>query len=208
MRPSRCPPAKVPRVNNGKTNRYDIGVQPAFTFLSPPGFDYHPDLLSAREEADLIEIVSTFPLSEFKFHGYIGHRRVASFGWSYDFAKAQLKPAKPIPDSLLWIREKVALLSGLEPIAYEQILVSEYRPGTVIGWHRDKAVFGEVAGISLASPCTFRFRHKAGEKWERFSQELAPRSAYLLRAEIRKAWEHSIPPVPGLRYSITFRTLK
>ena len=183
-------------------------MQPAFTFLSPEGFEYVPDFLSASEESELIETISAFTLSEFKFHGYVGHRRVTSFGWSYDFAKATLKKARPIPDSLLPIREKVAALAGIDPVAYEQILVSEYRPGTVIGWHRDKTVFGEVAGISLASPCTFRFRHKAGEKWERFSQELAPRSAYLLRDEIRKAWEHSIPPVPGLRYSITFRTLR
>ena len=183
-------------------------MQPSFTFLSPTGFEYTPDFLSLGEESSLVETVRSFSLSEFKFHGYVGHRRVASFGWSYDFAKAELKAAKPIPDSLLWIREKVAFLAGIPPKSYEQILVSEYRPGTVIGWHRDKAVFGEVAGISLSSPCTFRFRHKKGEKWERFSQDLEPRSAYLLRGEIRDTWEHSIPPVPGLRYSITFRTLR
>jgi alkylated DNA repair dioxygenase AlkB len=183
-------------------------MQPSFTFLSPTGFEYIPDFLSTGEETSLIETISSFPLSEFKFHGYVGHRRVASFGWSYDFANAQLKAAQPIPNSLLWIREKVAPIAGIAPESYEQILVSEYRPGTVIGWHRDKAVFGEVAGISLSSPCTFRFRHKAGDKWERFSQQLQPRSAYLLRGEIRDTWEHSIPPVPGLRYSITFRTLR
>jgi alkylated DNA repair dioxygenase AlkB len=133
---------------------------------------------------------------------------VASFGWSYDFAKAQLKQAEPVPASLFPIREKVAALAGFEAERFEQILVSEYRPGTVIGWHRDKAVFGDVAGISLLSPCTFRFRYKAGDKWERFSQQLEPGSAYMLRGDIRNSWEHSIPPVPGLRYSITFRTLR
>ena len=38
--------------------------------------------------------------------------------------------------------------------------------------------------------------------------ELQPRSAYLLSGESRQAYEHSIPPVDSLRYSITFRTLR
>ena len=33
-----------------------------------------------------------------------------------------------------------------------------------------------------------------------------PRSAYLLRGPSRTEWEHSIPPVDELRYSVTFRT--
>ena len=32
-----------------------------------------------------------------------------------------------------------------------------------------------------------------------------PRSAYLLRGPVRRNWEHSIPPVEHLRYSVTFR---
>ena len=34
-----------------------------------------------------------------------------------------------------------------------------------------------------------------------------PRSAYLLRGPSRTEWEHSIPAVDALRYSITFRSL-
>jgi alkylated DNA repair dioxygenase AlkB len=37
---------------------------------------------------------------------------------------------------------------------------------------------------------------------------LAPRSAYLLRGPVRRDWEHSIPPVEQLRYSVTFRSIK
>jgi len=37
---------------------------------------------------------------------------------------------------------------------------------------------------------------------------LMPRSAYVLTGESRNAYEHSIPPVAELRYSITFRTLR
>jgi alkylated DNA repair dioxygenase AlkB len=35
-----------------------------------------------------------------------------------------------------------------------------------------------------------------------------PRSAYLLRGPARDQWEHSIPPVDSLRYSITFRSFR
>lgn len=76
------------------------------------------------------------------------------------------------------------------------------------GWHRDKGVFDEVVGISLVSPCNFRFRRKAGSTWERYSLTVEPRSAYLLRGESRTIWEHSIPGVEALRYSITFRSLR
>jgi alkylated DNA repair dioxygenase AlkB len=69
-------------------------------------------------------------------------------------------------------------------------------------------MFAEVVGISLGSRCVFRFRRKAGSKWERASVVTEPRSAYLLQGPSRTEWEHSIPAVDSLRYSITFRNFK
>ncbi|MEA2805569.1 MAG: hypothetical protein QOE49_5664, partial [Rhodospirillaceae bacterium] len=40
---------------------------------------------------------------------------------------------------------------------------------------------------------------------ERRSIELMPRSAYVLRGPSRRDWEHSIPPLGELRFSVTFR---
>jgi alkylated DNA repair dioxygenase AlkB len=88
------------------------------------------------------------------------------------------------------------------------VLLTKYPPGSTIGWHKDRSVFGEVIGISLLSPCTFRFRKKTGTKWERASIVAEPRSAYLLAGPARTEWQHSIPAVEALRYSITFRNLK
>jgi len=34
------------------------------------------------------------------------------------------------------------------------------------------------------------------------------RSAYLLRGPVRRDWEHSIPPLDQLRYSVTFRSVR
>ena len=63
-------------------------------------------------------------------------------------------------------------------------------------------------GLSLLSPCTFRMRKKRGDGWERASLRLEPRSVYLMRGASRDDWEHSIPAVDALRYSITFRSLR
>jgi hypothetical protein len=55
--------------------------------------------------------------------------------------------------------------------------------------------------------CSFRLRRKVGAGWERRSLVAEPRSAYLLRGASRTEWEHSIPPLATLRYSITFRSM-
>ena len=79
-------------------------------------------------------------------------------------------------------------------------------------------MFGDViAGISLLSPSRMRFRPYRSPKDvtranppRRTTHEivLAPRSAYLLTGSARRDFEHSIPAVDRLRYSITFRTLR
>ena len=98
-------------------------------------------------------------------------------------------------------------VAGLPQDRLQHALVTEYA-GAGIGWHKDRPEFQDVIGISLGSPCLFRFRRKIGTRWERASIELQPRSAYLLRGPARTDWQHSIRPVDELRYSITFRSLR
>jgi len=173
----------------------------------PEGFAYRPEAVDAAEERALLERIGELPLRAFEFHGYTARRRTISFGWHYDFAHGRLGPADPIPDWLLPLRNVAADVAGLEPDRLPHVLILEYGPGATIGWHRDKAVFGDVIGFSLLAACRFRLRRKVAARWERATLELAPRSAYLLRGPSRTEWEHSIPPVDALRYSITFRSL-
>ena len=174
----------------------------------PAGFRYQRDLLSAAEEQVLLDRIKDLPFREFEFHGFTGKRRVVSFGWRYDFSDRSLFKTNDIPEFLFPVREKAARFAGLEPDQLQHVLVTEYSEGAAIGWHKDKAVFGDVIGVSLLSACTFRLRRKSGTSWERRSIVAEPRSVYLLRGESRTEWEHSIPGVDSLRYSLTFRNLR
>lgn len=174
----------------------------------PEGFRYQPDVITADDENALVERIQLLPLKEFEFHGYTGKRRVVSFGWRYDFTDRVLHRTDDIPDFLLSLREVGASFAGVPASDLQHVLVTEYGAGASIGWHRDKAVFGDVIGVSLLSSCVFRLRRKSGDSWERASITAAPRSAYLLRGPSRTEWEHSIPAVDSLRYSITFRNFR
>jgi alkylated DNA repair dioxygenase AlkB len=174
----------------------------------PEGFAYRPDIVSLEQEKALLERMRALPFKEFEFHGYTGKRRVVSYGWKYDFTERRLREADDIPSWLLRLRETAAGFAGIQPEQLQQALVTEYDVGAAIGWHRDKAVFGDVIGISLLSSARFRLRRKVGATWERASLMVEPRSAYLLRGASRTEWEHSIPAVEVLRYSITFRNFR
>jgi alkylated DNA repair dioxygenase AlkB len=188
-----------------RTNQFSL-----FATESAPvaGLKYQADLLSPAEEAKLVEHFAGLPFKAFDFHGYLGKRRIVSFGWHYNFSKQKLAPAENIPAFLLPVRERAAEFAGLAPADLQHAMVTEYAPGAGIGWHRDKAVFSDVIGISLVSPCTIRLRRKVGSTWQRSSFSAEPRSAYLLRGSVRSEWEHSIAPLASLRYSITFRKLR
>lgn len=88
-----------------------------------------------------------------------------------------------------------------------QVLCTEYEVGVGIGWHRDKPHFDRVFGLSLGSSCKFRFRKSSGSSWERLTLDAEPRSLYMMSGASRRIWEHSIPAVEAMRYSITFRTM-
>lgn len=172
------------------------------------GFRYLPAFVEPDVEAGLIACVRDLPFQEFEFHGYKGKRRVVSFGWKYEFSGGgQLRKAGEIPEFLLPLRSLAASIANIEQGAFQHVLVTEYGPGAGIGWHRDKAVFGDVVGVSLLSPCILRFRRKVNSKWDRFNVFAEPRSAYHLTGPARLEWEHSILRVDALRYSITFRTM-
>jgi alkylated DNA repair dioxygenase AlkB len=166
-----------------------------------------PEIIDKAEENALAIALGNLALKPFEFHGHIGNRRVISFGLRYDYSRRGVELSDAPPQFLDDLRTKIAKFAGREAGQFVQIGVNEYRPGAGIGWHRDKPEFGDVVGVSLLCPAKMRFRRRKDNVWIRRSQILEPRSAYILSGDVRQAWEHSIPPLASLRYSLTFRTL-
>jgi alkylated DNA repair dioxygenase AlkB len=173
----------------------------------PEGFRYKDDIITEAEEAALVASLATLELKPFEFHGHVGNRRVTSFGLRYDYERRTVEAVDGFPMFLAELRIKVAEFAGRQVQEFQQGGVNEYPPGAGIGWHKDKPQFGAIVGISLLAPATMRLRLPTGKTWVRRSQELKPRSIYILDEEARTRWEHSILPVHSLRYSLTFRTL-
>jgi alkylated DNA repair dioxygenase AlkB len=195
------------------TSRRSLPARRNLRSAQPPeGIRYRSQFVEAGEEQALLLWIRTLPLSAFEFHGYLARRRVVSFGWKYLYDSRVLAPATPIPPSLFPLRERAAVFAGCRAEELVQSTVAEYRAGTMIGWHRDKPMFEEVIGVSLRSPCMFRLRRRLGRgdsaAWQRYSFLAEPRSVYMLSGPARTDFEHSIPAVASLRYSITFRTLR
>ena len=157
----------------------------------------------------LLDAISRLELREAIYKDYTARRRVAAFGSSYDFDSNERVAAPSLPDFLEALSTKAATWIGEPAGSLVSALVAECRPGVPLGWHRDVPDFETVVGVSLAGATRTRFRRYppvAPKKADVVSLELAPRSAYMLRAEARWGWQRSIAPTPALRYSITFRS--
>jgi alkylated DNA repair dioxygenase AlkB len=197
----------MPRVNR------DLSLFEASAKV-PDGFIYHQNFISEGEEHELIGEIQKLHLTPFKYYQFTGKRRTASFGWQYEFGKSEITTAPGAPASLLPVRARAGKLFNIDPNTLTQTSIIEYSTGSPIGWHRDIPHFGVVIGISLGAACRMRFRKynrvrsKNLNRDEILSIELQPRSIYLMSGASREIWQHSIPPVKELRYSIMMRTLR
>ncbi|HEX2178810.1 MAG TPA: alpha-ketoglutarate-dependent dioxygenase AlkB [Actinomycetota bacterium] len=175
----------------------------------PSGLVYHEDFLSSAEQEELLEVISRLEFDQVVMHGQPAKRQVAHFGYLYGYESFELQPGPQIPPELGWLRSRCGELAGMDPERLDEALVTRYPPGAGIGWHRDAPSFGsKVVGVSLLGESRMRFqRTVAGVRYVS-DRVLAPGSAYVLQDEARWAWQHSIPAVKQLRYSVTFRTVR
>jgi alkylated DNA repair dioxygenase AlkB len=207
---------RIQRIMPSKSTRYAQPSAQTDLFapdpLTPEGFTYLADFVTSDEEAELISIVEKLPLAQAQYKQYMARRRTVSYGSKYDYSANVLNEAPSIPQFLLPLREKVAGWADLPAESFVHGLVSEYQPGTPLGWHRDVPDFEVIVGVSLRGACLMRLRpYRPRERNRREDVvvlELAPRSAYQIRGPARWAWQHSVAPTKELRYSITFRTAR
>lgn len=172
----------------------------------PAGFVYLPAFLAEGSQAALVKRLDGLTFGNVEMHGVVARREVLHFGRGYAYESRRLSEAPPPPEDIHELRLAVARAANLEALLFSEILLTRYPPGAPIGWHRDAPAFELIAGISLGAWCRFRLRRRHGATYELFETRLAPGSLYFLRGESRWDWEHHIPPVKALRYSITFRT--
>ncbi len=173
------------------------------------GYVYEPEFLSSADERALVGEIGGLPFAQAEYKGFLANRRIVSYGGRYDFSAQRLQPGEPVAPFLCPLRARVAAWAGCPASDFTHVLIAQYPAGSQLGWHRDVPDFEIVVGISLVGPCRMRFRRYPPRSREKsLVLEIEPRSAYCLQAEARWNWQHSVPPVPGLRYSITFRTLR
>ena len=166
-----------------------------------PGLSLAADAISMAEEADIIARLEAGDWSAQLT------RATQQFGATYHYATRRLLAAPPVPD---W-------LAALAPFAADQILVNKYEPGQGIAPHTDDARhFGpRVAALSLGSDVTMDWA-----RGDRYVALRAPRrSLVVFEGEARERWTHGIAARAsdvvggrrvrrGVRYSVTFRTLR
>jgi alkylated DNA repair dioxygenase AlkB len=175
---------------------------------TPPGFAYLEKFVSAADEAALLAEIGRLPFENARYKEWKANRRIVSYGGRYDFRAGELLPAGPIPPFLLDLRAAAARFVGVPAAELTHALVAEYAEATQLGWHRDVPEFELVAGVSLLGPARMRLRRYPHVACRSLAVDLAPRSIYALAGEARWGWQHAISPTPGLRYSITFRSLR
>lgn len=182
------------------------------TSALPPGFCYRAEFIAAAQEASLLDVIRTLPLEDAKYKQYTARRRTVSYGSQYDFDANEMLPAPAIPAFLDPLRRAVGEWLGVAPERFVHALVSEYRPGAPLGWHRDVPQFEIIVGVSLGGECVMRLRpyrpRGPNRRQDVVSLTLEPRSAYVVRGEARWDWQHSIVATRALRYSITLRTAR
>jgi len=174
-----------------------------------PGLAYQTEFLTEQEERELLEIIKTLALHPVQYKQHDSKCRIVSYGETYDFTTYTVRPSYELDSRFLPIRERVARWVGVRSEELVQVTVTEYVPGTQLGWHRDVPQYETVAGISLGSATVMGFRrYPPTPVTNRQSMKLVlePRSVYKLQGLVRWKWQHSIPPVEDYRWSITFRT--
>ena len=168
------------------------------------GLQYFPSFVSEDEQRELEQMLASLRYRDILMRGMVAKRKVCCFGFDYVYSRRDVVPTVPMPELIGALRERVERLV-CDGSAMNQAIVTSYPAGAGINWHTDSPVFGpSIVGISLGAEARLLLRHGN----ERHRILLPSGSAYARAGVARSAWQHRVAPVPGQRYSITFRSLR
>jgi len=146
----------------------------ARTFLSPdhpPAMPGRLSLCAGRDRLRRRKRVWSAPLpilpfKEFEFHGFLGKRRVRLLRLSpTTTTAAACRRPRRYRVSAAAARARAAASPALRPIACSNALITDTGRAQRSAGIRDRPQYGDVIGISLVSPCTFRLRRKRSAAW-------------------------------------------
>jgi len=145
-------------------------------------------------------------------------RRVAHFGFHYDYLNGDIKaPAPDFPPMIEELRQKI-LQDCQEYLSdkclFNQCIVNCYLPGQGISAHADRFEYGnEIACLTAISGAEMEFIRRGHPTHKLYVE---PGSLYLMKNESRYIWKHQMKcrkadpghGSRGVRYSVTFRTVE
>jgi alkylated DNA repair dioxygenase AlkB len=172
--------------------------------LPPSGLALAYEVVTRDEEFELLGLLEAMDVPRFALDPD-NPRSKKAFGWDYH-ADGTIEVCPVLPREFDGIRGRAADMAGIGADELVQAMLTRYDPGSIIQWHTDKPVWEHVVGLSLGETVTMGFRKAVGDGWDLRAIELPPRSFYMMRGEARYVYEHGLPPAPGVRWSITFRS--
>jgi alkylated DNA repair dioxygenase AlkB len=176
------------------------------------GLYYAEDVLTPKEESDLIELIN-----EQDWMADLS-RRVQHYGYKYNYIKRRIDIDDKIEDLPVWtnkLQEKIFELLKKANIVlpfkdFDQLIINEYKKGQGIRAHVDCVpCFTDcIVSVTLGNSGIMTFRNGENEH----DIKLSPRSIVVLTDESRYKWTHEIDPsknknftVDKPRISLTFR---
>ena len=115
----------------------------------PEGFRYEASLLDEAGEQSLLAQMRELPFRDFEFYGFVGKRRVVSFGWRYDFNGGGLSKTEDMPSFLLPVREQAATFAKFPLRICNRFWSPSMEPGRPL----DGTVIARSSATSSESRC-------------------------------------------------------
>lgn len=165
--------------------------------LEIKGLEIHPDLITVTEESELVANL------EKEVWSREISRKTLHFGYEYVYKTKTISTAKPIPEYIRTIVEKIQPHFSEE---INQVIVNAYNSGQGIAPHIDHTkYFGkEICSLSLNCATDIIFEMNGKKK----SIDAKRRYLLIMKNEARYKWKHSLkmPKTESkTRYSITCR---